>query len=215
MSDGNGHGTHVAGTTGGKKYGVAKKTRLYAVKVLSAGGSGSTAGVIKGVEFSVNHAKQNGRIGKAVANMSLGGVRSQAMNQAVAAAVREGMFMAVAAGNSASPTFTASPASEPSVCTVGASDMQDLRAFFSNYGLLVDIYAPGVDIISAWIGGPDDTVSSSCKKEAGRDIKLWFADGLNPPEHHFGYINGFAPRRWTRCLPTGSRGIDGSRSSVR
>ncbi|KAK4504099.1 hypothetical protein PRZ48_005014 [Zasmidium cellare] len=155
--DGNGHGTHVAGTTGSNTYGVAKKTTLIAVKVLSSEGSGTNAQVLAGIDWAVQDAKAKGRIGKAVANLSLGGIFSPMSNQAAAAAVQQGLFLAIAAGNSGLPTITSSPASEPSVCTVGATDANDNRASFSNYGLLVDIFAPGVNVTSTWIDGPDDT----------------------------------------------------------
>ncbi|KAI5367427.1 putative peptidase S8/S53 domain, peptidase S8, subtilisin, Asp-active [Septoria linicola] len=148
--DGNGHGTHVAGTTGSSTYGVAKKTTLIAVKVLGAEGSGSNAGVLAGIDWAVNDAKSKGRIGKAVANLSLGGPFSPMTNAAVAEAVRQGLFLAVAAGNSGLPTITASPASAPEVCTVGASDNTDKRASYSNFGALVDIFAPGSNITSTW-----------------------------------------------------------------
>lgn len=97
----------------------------------------------------------------AVANMSLGGGRSAAINSAAANMVKAGVFLAVAAGNSADDTYYYSPASEPTVCTVGASDINDNIAWFSNYGDLVDIFAPGVDVLSSWIGGVNNTVSSS------------------------------------------------------
>lgn len=155
--DGNGHGTHVAGTTGGTSYGVAKKTKLIAVKVLGAEGSGSSAGVLAGINYAVNHAKTNNRIGKAVANLSLGGAFSPMTNAAVAEAVKQGLFLAVAAGNSGLPTITSSPASAPEVCTVGASDMNDAKASYSNFGLLVDVFAPGTDITSAWKNSDTDT----------------------------------------------------------
>jgi len=155
--DGNGHGTHVAGTTGGTSFGVAKKTNLIAVKVLSAEGSGSNAGVLAGIDYAVNDAKSKGRIGKAVANLSLGGLFSPMTNAAVAEAVKQGLFLAVAAGNSGLPTITASPASAPEVCTVGASDSTDAKASYSNFGLLVDIFAPGTGITSAWKDSDTDT----------------------------------------------------------
>lgn len=98
-TDQNGHGTHVAGTIAGRTYGVAKKARLVAVKVLDARGSGSISGIIAGMNWSVNHARQNGGLGKSVMNMSLGGGRSTSFNQAAASVVSSGMFLAVAAGN--------------------------------------------------------------------------------------------------------------------
>jgi len=155
--DGNGHGTHVAGTTGSTTYGVAKKTTLIAVKVLGAEGSGSNAGVLAGIDWAVKDAKSKGRIGKAVANLSLGGLFSPMSNAAVKEAVRQGLFMAVAAGNSGLPTITSSPASEPDVCTVGASDKTDAKASYSNFGLLVDIFAPGTNITSTWKDSDTDT----------------------------------------------------------
>nr|POF14199.1 cuticle-degrading protease [Quercus suber] len=156
-TDGNGHGTHVAGTTGGTTYGVAKRTTLVAVKVLDASGSGANSAVLAGINFVVNDAKAKSRLGKAVANLSLGGPFSSMTNDAVTEAVNQGLFLAVAAGNSGLPTFTSSPGSAAAVCTVGATDAADARASFSNFGSLVDLFAPGVDIISAWINGPDDT----------------------------------------------------------
>jgi subtilisin family serine protease len=155
--DGNGHGTHVAGTTGGTSYGVAKKTNLIAVKVLGAEGSGSNAGVLAGIDYAVKDAKVKGRIGKAVANLSLGGLFSPMTNDAVTEAVRQGLFLAVAAGNSGLPTITSSPASAPDVCTVGASDKNDAKASYSNFGLLVDIFAPGTNITSTWKDSDTDT----------------------------------------------------------
>lgn len=155
--DGNGHGTHVAGTTGSNTYGVAKKTNLIAVKVLSSEGSGSLDQVIAGINWAVNDMKAKGRTRKSVANLSLGGIPSPMTNAAAKEAVAQGLFLAVAAGNSGLPTITASPASEPDVCTVAASDSNDNRASFSNFGLLVDIFAAGVNVTSTWIDGPDDT----------------------------------------------------------
>lgn len=159
-TDGNGHGTHTAGTAAGQMYGVAKKASVIAVKVLDAGGSGATSQVISGIQYAADDMVSKNAVGKAVANLSLGGPRvGEATNQAAAAAVEKGLFLSVAAGNSMQPAVLASPASEPTVCTVAASDKDDNFAYFSNFGQLVDIIAPGVDVISAWIDGPDDTVS--------------------------------------------------------
>ncbi|KAK3395320.1 peptidase S8/S53 domain-containing protein [Podospora didyma] len=159
-SDGNGHGTHVAGTVGGIDYGVAKKTKLYAVKVLNAGGSGTTSGVIAGIDFVTSDSKTRDCPNGTVANMSLGGGKSTAINTAAAAAIKAGVFLAVAAGNSDDDANFYSPASEPTVCTVGATDSSDARAWFSNYGSVVDIFAPGVDVLSSWIGSSGNATNT-------------------------------------------------------
>lgn len=156
-TDGNGHGTHVAGITGGKKYGVAKRTNLIAVKVLNAKGSGYTSDIISGIDWAVNDAQTKGRIGKAVANLSLGGSVSLTLNQAANSAVGAGLFMAVAAGNDNNNAALQSPASASDVCTVAAIDNKDTRASYSNYGSIVDIFAPGTDITSDWINSRTDT----------------------------------------------------------
>lgn len=124
-SDGNGHGTHTAGTFGGTKYGVAKKVNIVSVKVLSDEGSGATSGIVSGIEWAVNDMKSRGKVRKAVANLSLGGLLSRANNQAVKAATEAGLFVAVAAGNDGLPAELFSPASEPSACTVAAGDGKD------------------------------------------------------------------------------------------
>ncbi|EFR04333.1 proteinase R [Nannizzia gypsea CBS 118893] len=158
--DCNGHGTHVSGTVAGTKFGVAKKANVVGVKVLDCDGSGSNSGVIMGMEFATNDAKKKGA-GKAVANMSLGGAFSQASNDAAAAIAQGGVFLAVAAGNDNVDAAMASPASEPSICTVAASTEQDGKASFSNYGQVVDVYAPGDGITSAKPGGGSQVLSGT------------------------------------------------------
>ncbi|EGD86731.1 subtilisin-like protease 6 [Trichophyton rubrum D6] len=165
-TDCNGHGTHVAGTVGGTKYGLAKGVSLVAVKVLDCDGSGSNSGVIKGMEWAMRQASGGGNgtakaAGKSVMNMSLGGPRSEASNQAAKAISDAGIFMAVAAGNENMDAQHSSPASEPSVCTVAASTKDDGKADFSNYGAVVDVYAPGKDITSLKPGGSTDTLSGT------------------------------------------------------
>lgn len=160
-TDGNGHGTHVAGTIGGTTYGVAKKTKLYAVKVLDASGSGTNSGVISGMNFVATDSRTRNCPKGAVANMSLGGGKSTAVNQAAAALVRAGVFLAVAAGNDGANAANYSPASEPTVCTVGATTSSDAVASYSNWGTPVDVFAPGTLITSAWNNGRTNTISGT------------------------------------------------------
>lgn len=146
-NDCNGHGTHVSGTIGGATYGVAKAVTLVAVRVLDCNGSGSISGVIAGIDWvTANHLPGQ----PAVANMSLGGGASSALDSAVARSVADGVTYAVAAGNSTADACSASPARAPSAITVGATGSNDTRAYFSNYGSCVDVFAPGLNIKSDW-----------------------------------------------------------------
>lgn len=144
-NDCHGHGTHVAGTVGGSTYGVAKNVSLVAVRVLGCTGSGQWSWVIAGLDWMTRTATL-----PAVANMSIGGAFTQAANDAVEAAVRAGIVNVVAAGNSAADACLYSPASAPSALTAGATDATDFRASFSNFGTCLDIFAPGVSVLSAY-----------------------------------------------------------------
>jgi subtilisin family serine protease len=143
-SDCNGHGTHVAGTIAGATYGVAKRAKIVAVRVLDCDGWGWMSDIIDGVDWVTKHA-----VRPAVANMSLGGDTDPALDRAVARSIASGVTYTVAAGNENVSAARQSPADVPSAITVGATDPSDRRASFSNFGKLVDIFAPGVGITSA------------------------------------------------------------------
>ena len=144
-TDCNGHGTHVAGTVGGTSYGVAKGVRLVAVRVLNCSGNGTTSGVIAGIDWVTRNARK-----PAVANMSLGGGASAALDAAVNNSINSGVTFVVAAGNESTNACTRSPARTPNAITVGATTSGDARASYSNYGSCLDIFAPGSSITSAW-----------------------------------------------------------------
>lgn len=146
-ADCNGHGTHVAGTVGGSTYGVAKSVTLVAVRVLDCGGSGSNSGVIAGIDWVTgNHAAGQ----PAVANMSLGGGASTAIDDAVRRSIADGVTYAIASGNSNVDACNSSPARVAEAITVNSSTSSDARSSFSNYGTCTDIFAPGSSITSAW-----------------------------------------------------------------
>ena len=146
-NDGNGHGTHVSGTVGGSTYGVAKNVTLVAVRVLDSSGSGTNSGVISGVDF-VTSDHQAGQ--PAVANMSLGGGASSALDTAVSNSIADGVTYAIAAGNDAVDACTTSPARVAAALTVGSTTSTDARSSFSNFGTCLDIFAPGSSITSSW-----------------------------------------------------------------
>ncbi|MGA5410054.1 S8 family peptidase [Streptomyces lavendulocolor] len=146
--DCNGHGTHVAGTVGGANFGVARQASLVSVRVLGCDGKGSWGGMIAGMDWVAKNARQ-----PAVLNGSLGGPRSEAVNQAATALSDSGVLPVIAAGNDSVDACNVSPASAARVLTVGATDYQDRETDFSNYGPCLDMYAPGAAIVSARLGG--------------------------------------------------------------
>ncbi|KAK7691286.1 hypothetical protein QCA50_004679 [Cerrena zonata] len=172
--DGNGHGTHCAGTIASAKYGVAKAANVIAVKVLGSNGSGTMSDVVAGVDYASKAAQAKlqaareelAATGKtkhkgSVANMSLGGGKSRALDTTVDKAVENGLHFAVAAGNDNRDACNYSPAAAENAVTVGASTLGDERAYFSNFGKCVDVFAPGLNIKSTYIGSTTATTTMS------------------------------------------------------
>ncbi|MGI8692746.1 MAG: S8 family peptidase [Geodermatophilaceae bacterium] len=156
-TDCNGHGTHVAGTVGGTEYGVAKGVQIVGVRVLSCAGSGTTAQVVAGIDWVTANA-----IKPAVANMSLGGGPDSVLDDAVRGSIASGITYSLSAGNGNAfgrpkDACKQSPARVAEAVTVAATDINDNRASFSNFGTCVDIFAPGVNILSAWLDSDTDT----------------------------------------------------------
>jgi len=180
--DGNGHGTHCAGTAAGTVYGIAKQSQLFDVKVLNRQGSGTFAGVIAGID----HVR--GRQGSRVGSLSLGGGFSQAVNDAVNNLVGSGAVVSIASGNSNANACTSSPASAAGGITVNAlAPNTDARATFSNWGTCTHIFAPGQNVLSAWIGSNTATntisgTSMACPHVTGIAADIWARNpGLSGP----------------------------------
>ncbi|ANZ42108.1 peptidase S8/S53 subtilisin kexin sedolisin [Lentzea guizhouensis] len=173
-TDCNGHGTHVAGTVAGSQYGVAKAAKVVAVKVLNCAGSGTTAGVVNGVNWVTQNA-----VKPAVANMSLGGGADSALDTAVRNSIASGVTYAIASGNSNTDACSTSPARVAEAITVNSSTNTDARSSFSNYGSCTDIYAPGSNIVSAWMTNDTSTNNISGTSMATPHVAgaaaLWLA----------------------------------------
>ncbi|KAK2731930.1 subtilisin-like protease [Colletotrichum kahawae] len=184
-TDENGHGSHVAGTIGGRTFGVAKNVDLIGVKVLDGDGAGSNSGVLEGMQFVIDDVQKKNLTGKAVMNMSLGGSASQAVNRAIQALNNAGVVPVVAAGNENQDAGNTSPASAPNAITVGAIDARnDRKASFSNFGQSVDVFAPGVNILSVGITSNTATntlsgTSMASPHVAGLAAYLMGLEGLN------------------------------------
>ena len=202
--DCNGHGTHVAGTVGGNRYGVAKEVSLFAVRVLGCRGDGSNSGVIAGVDWvTSNHSKP------AVVNMSLGGGASRALDDAINNSIRAGVSYAVAAGNENQNACNVSPARVDAAMTVGSTTRSDRRSSFSNYGLCVDLFAPGSDITSAWYTGNSSTNTISGTSMASPHVAGAIALVLedNPtasPSAVFNYLRDTATTNRLSSVGSGS-----------
>jgi subtilisin family serine protease len=197
-NDCNGHGSHVSGTVGGSTYGVAKNVTLVAVRVLDCNGSGTTSGVIAGVDFvTSNH--QAGQ--PAVANMSLGGAASSSLDTAVNNSINDGVTYAIAAGNSNADACNSSPARVANAITVGATTITDARSSFSNFGTCVDIFAPGSGITSSWNTSDTATNTISGTSMATPHVSgvaalfLESNPGASPATVTAAIINGSTPKQ--------------------
>jgi hypothetical protein len=204
-ADDNGHGTHVAGTVGGTKYGVAKGIHLIPVKVLDQFGSGSYTQIIAGIDWAIaNHTTK-----PAVGNMSLGGSASVALDDAVKRAINDGIVMCIAGGNSAVDVSTASPARVAEAITVGSTTRTDELSSFSNFGAGIDLLAPGSAILSAWHTGVNDinTISGTSMATphvaGAAALYLESFPGSTPAQVQTGLKNTAVASRIT-LVPTGT-----------
>jgi subtilisin family serine protease len=200
--DCNGHGTHVAGTIGGTKYGVAKGVTLKAVRVLNCQGSGTDADVVAGMDWVAQHAHK-----PAVANMSLGGGKSATIDAAAKKLSGAGVFLAVAAGNDGGDACDGSPAGADGVLAVAASARTDASADFTNHGTCVKVYAPGVGITSDWLSGGTNTISGTSMATphvAGVAALYKEANGDGSQAAVTGWITSHAVKNAVTAVPAGT-----------
>jgi cerevisin len=207
--DGHGHGTHCAGTAAGKTYGVAKKASIIGVKVLSDNGQGSTADIVDGINWVLTNVKTTGK--PSIASMSLGGGVSQALDDAVSQLIAGGVQVAVAAGNDGADASNSSPARVQEAITVGASNIVNAMASFSNFGSVVDVFAPGVNITSAWIPNPTSIkmisgTSMATPQVAGLAAYFLSKDTTLTPAAIVAKITSLATQNAITGVPSGTTG---------
>ncbi|KAI1343512.1 subtilisin-like protease PR1I [Xylariaceae sp. FL0016] len=206
-TDGAGHGTYTAGVVGSTTWGVAKKTQLFAIKVFTSDGTADGNNVIAAINWVAQDAQTRSCPSGTIVNMSLGGGKTQSLNDAARGLVNAGVFTVVAAGNSNEDTANTSPGSEPSVCTVGASDSSDARASFSNFGSVVDVFAPGVDIESTSYQGGSTTASGTSASSpivAGLGAYLLALEGKQDPTALCDRIKSLSTKDKLTSLPSGT-----------
>ncbi|KEP45200.1 serine protease [Rhizoctonia solani 123E] len=210
--DGHGHGTHVAGTVAGRRWGVAKAASIIAVKVLSDEGPGKTSDIVAGINWAVAEAKRKGR--PSVINMSLGAPANDAMDRAVVKAVAAGVHVVVSAGNDNVDAKNTSPARVPAVITVGATSITDERwvsskTSGSNFGKSVDIFAPGDRITSAGMTKSNVTVktgtSMAAPHVAGLIAYLLATEGRRTPANMLARVKHLAPDGVLSGIPSDTR----------
>jgi len=197
-TDCNGHGTHVAGTIGSRTFGVAKNVKLIGVRVLDCGGSGTYSGVIAGVDWVTAH-----HVKPAVANMSLGGPISQALEDAIANSIKAGVTYVLAGGNENRSACLGSPARLASAIKIGSTTNTDQRSSFSNFGECVDLFAPGSDIESTWYTSTTSTNTisgtSMAAPHAAGVVALYLEKNpaVNPAQVKTALISGTTPGKVT------------------
>lgn len=183
--DGHGHGTHVASTAAGLGYGFATCSRVVSLKVLSSAGAGNLFSILGAMEVGQEQARAGNKV---VVNMSLGALVNPILNDAATGVANDGVMLVAAAGNDNGDAAFASPASAPGVWTIGATDIRDVRSVFSNYGTVVDIFAPGTDIKAACPLNSPETNTGQCGQIAGRPGQT--CEMVGGVEHCYAIISG-------------------------
>ncbi|KAG8683740.1 subtilisin-like serine protease, partial [Ceratobasidium sp. 395] len=209
-TDDQGHGTHCSGTIASKDFGVAKAANIFGVKVLGADGSGQNSDILQGIAFAMQSAQKSGK--PSVISMSLGGGASPSLDRAVTAATQQGMHVVVAAGNEAADANTSSPARAPAVITVGASNINDQVASFSNFGAGVDIFAPGEQVISTFIGSTTakqilSGTSMACPHVAGMVAAILSSEGQMTPAAMATRLKGLGAQGVLKNVPRGTTNL--------